>query len=49
VAHRELFKDFAKAIQAGLPSRIDGTEGRRSVELINAIYKSAKTGKRISL
>jgi predicted dehydrogenase len=49
VAHRELFKDFAKAIEAGLPSRIDGTEGRRSVELINAIYKSAKTGKRISL
>ena len=49
LAHRELFKDFAKAIEAGLPSRIDGTEGRRSVELINAIYKSAKTGKRVSL
>jgi len=48
-AHRELFKDFAKAIQSGLPSRIDGTEGRRSVELINAIYKSAKTGKRVSM
>jgi len=49
VAHRELFKDFVKSIQGGLPSRIDGTEGRRSVELINAIYKSAKTGKQVSL
>jgi UDP-N-acetyl-2-amino-2-deoxyglucuronate dehydrogenase len=49
IAHRELFKDFAKSIQDGLPSRIDGTEGRRSVELINAIYKSAKTGKRVLL
>lgn len=49
VAHRELFKDFAKSIQSGLPSRIDGTEGRRSVELINAIYRSAKTGKRVAI
>jgi len=49
VAHRELFKDFVKSIQGGLPSRIDGIEGRRSVELINAVYKSAKTGKQVSL
>ncbi len=49
IAHRELFKGFAKAIASGVPSRIDGLEGRRSVELINAIYKSAKTGKRVSL
>jgi len=48
-AHRELFKDFAKAIQSGLPSKIDGREGRRSVELIQAIYRSAKTGKRVAL
>jgi predicted dehydrogenase len=49
IAHRELFKDFAKSIQGGLPSRIDGTEGRRSVELINAIYRSSKSGKSIAL
>lgn len=48
-AHRELFKDFAKSIQSGLPSQIDGTEGRRSVELIHAIYRSAKTGRRVAL
>jgi predicted dehydrogenase len=49
VAHRELFKDFVKSIQSGLPSRIDGTEGRRSVELINAIYRSSKSGRSVSL
>jgi predicted dehydrogenase len=49
VAHRELFKDFVKSIQSGLPSRIDGTEGRRSVELINAIYRSSKSGRSVAL
>ncbi len=49
VAHRELFKDFLNAIKQGKPSSIDGTEGRRSVELILAIYKSAKTGKTVRL
>lgn len=48
-AHRDLFKDFLKSIQLKTPSSIDGKQGRRSVELIEAIYKSAKTGKRISL
>jgi predicted dehydrogenase len=28
---------------------IDGTEGRRSVELIEAIYRSAKTGQSVHL
>jgi predicted dehydrogenase len=49
IAHRELFKDFAKSIATGSASRIDGLEGRRSVELIHAIYRSAKTGKRVAL
>lgn len=48
-AHRELFKDFSKAISAGSPSLIDGTEGRRSVAVINAIYRSAITGRRTTL
>lgn len=46
-AHRELFKDFLAAIKSGKPSAIDGFEGRRSVELILAIYKSAKAGKTV--
>lgn len=48
-AHRDLFKDFLKGIASNEPSLIEGEEGRKSVELINAIYKSAKTGKRIKL
>jgi predicted dehydrogenase len=49
VAHRELFKDFLSAIKSGKRSAIDGLEGRRSVELILAIYKSAKAGKTVRL
>ncbi len=45
-AHRDLFINFLHGIKTGTPSSIDGLEGRKSVELISAIYKSAKTGKR---
>ncbi len=48
-AHRDLFKDFLKGIASGKPSMIEGSEGRRSVELIVAIYQAAKTGKRVRL
>ena len=48
-AHRELFKDFIKGINGGEPSMIEGGEGRRSVELITAVYQSAKTGRRVKL
>ncbi len=48
-AHRELFKDFLKGLATGKPSMTEGAEGRRSVELILAIYKSAKTGKSVKL
>ena len=48
-AHRDLFVNFLQGIKKGLPCTIDGLEGRRSVELITAIYKSAKRGTRIRL
>ncbi|MEZ6092957.1 MAG: Gfo/Idh/MocA family oxidoreductase [Pirellulaceae bacterium] len=48
-AHRELFRDFLKAIKTDSLPAIDGVEGRKSVEIILAIYKAAKTGKRIKL
>lgn len=48
-AHAELFREFIKAIKSGENPRLDGREGRRSVELILAIYKSAKTGKAVNL
>lgn len=48
-AHSLLFRDFLEAIEQDRPPCIDGREGMRSVELILAIYESAKTGKRVEL
>lgn len=48
-AHAELFRDFLQAIEQDRPPLIDGHEGRRSVELILAIYESAQTGKSVKL
>lgn len=48
-AHAELFREFLKAIKEDKNPNLDGREGRRSVELILAIYKSAKTGKAVNL
>ena len=42
-------KDFVTAIDSGRKPLVDGEEGRKSVEIILAIYKSAWTGKRVSL
>lgn len=46
-AHAAQFRDFFKSIKAGTKLAIDGHEGRRSVEIILAIYKAAETGKTI--
>jgi UDP-N-acetyl-2-amino-2-deoxyglucuronate dehydrogenase len=48
-AHRDLFTDFVTCIKKQAPSSIDGEQGRRSVELINAIYRSSRSGKRTTL
>ncbi|MCA9181688.1 MAG: Gfo/Idh/MocA family oxidoreductase [Planctomycetales bacterium] len=48
-AHSLLFRDFLEAIEQDRPPCIDGREGMRSVELILAIYQSAKTGQRVEL
>lgn len=47
--HTMLFEEFTAAIREDRVPVIDGTEGRRSVELIEAIYKSAKSGQPIQL
>ena len=48
-AHTKQLRDVVKAIKtAGVPA-IDGHEGRKSVEIIRAIYKSARTGKSVEL
>ncbi len=48
-AHTALFRDFLQAIEQDRPPLIDGHEGLRSVDLILAIYESAKSGRSVSL
>ena len=47
--HAQLFKDVLSAIRNGKQPLIDGPEGRRSVEVILAIYKSAHSGRPVKL
>ena len=47
--HTHQFQDVVNAINEGRKPAIDGLEGRRSVEIILAIYKSAETGEGIKL
>ncbi|MDZ4656714.1 MAG: Gfo/Idh/MocA family oxidoreductase [Bythopirellula sp.] len=47
--HAKQFQDFVKAIHNDTTPAIDGPEARKSVEIILAIYKSAKTGKAVTL
>ena len=48
-AHAAQFRDVINAIKKGTAPSIDGLQGRRSVEIILAIYKAAETGKSIEL
>ena len=47
--HTAQFKDVLKAIRTGSSPSVDGAEGRRSVEIILAIYKSAELGRSVAL
>ena len=47
--HTMVFSDFIAAINDQRPPLVNGPEGRRSVEVICAIYESAKTGQRVKL
>ena len=44
-----VFEDFIRAINNDTAPLTDGPQGRRSVEVICAIYESAKTGQIIKL
>jgi predicted dehydrogenase len=48
-AHRRVLEDFLTAIQHGTPPACDAREGRGSVELVQAIYRSAREGCPVSL
>jgi predicted dehydrogenase len=47
--HREQIADFLRAIDSGGRPRVDGPEGRKAVEIIRAIYRSARTGAAVRL
>lgn len=47
--HARQFRDVLRAIRQGTPPRVDGHEGRRSVEIILGVYKAAETGRAVAL
>lgn len=49
LGHYEQLKDFVRAVQTGAKPLVDGEEGRKSVEIILAIYKAAASGRAVRL
>lgn len=49
VGHQKQIEDMMQSIETGDAPFIDGNEGRKSVEIILAIYESARSGKVVKL
>jgi predicted dehydrogenase len=47
--HAEFYRDVLECLKSGRRAMLDGWEGRKSLELINAIYESAATGAEVRL
>jgi len=47
--HQAYYEHVVKSIQDGTSQLVDGLAGRKSLELISAIYESIETGKEVSL
>jgi predicted dehydrogenase len=47
--HRRQIADFVAAVTAGRPPAIDGHEGRRTLEVMRALYRSSMRGEVVSL
>jgi len=47
LGHKAQFEDAINSVKMGIRPKIDVSEGKRSVELINAIYESSKTNQTI--
>jgi len=48
-AHRAVFEDFLAAIARGTAPCCDGPQGRRSVAVIEAIYRASRTNEPVEL
>jgi UDP-N-acetyl-2-amino-2-deoxyglucuronate dehydrogenase len=49
IGHRDQLTDFLRAIDHGKSPSVDGREGRKSVEIIRAIYQSARNDQVVKL
>lgn len=47
--HQAYYQHVVNCIQHGQPQLVDGLEGRRSLELISAIYESIETGREVPM
>ena len=47
--HRTILEDFVRAVETGGTPLCDGREARRSVELVEAVYESSRTGRAVRL
>jgi UDP-N-acetyl-2-amino-2-deoxyglucuronate dehydrogenase len=47
--HAAQLTDFAEAIRTGRAPLVDGREGRKAVAVIDAVYRSAATGRTVTL
>ncbi len=49
MSHPRVIEDFVTAVCDGRPPAVDGREGRKVLEVIFAIYESARTGREVIL
>jgi len=49
IPHRRQIQDMIDAIREDRPPRVDGAEGRKPLEIVLAVYESARTGRPVRL
>ncbi len=47
--HQAYYENVVASINGSRPHLVDGLEGRKSLELISAIYESVETGREVAL
>ena len=47
--HKAYYEQVRECLTGSGPNLVDGLEGRKSLELISAIYESIETGKEVTL
>jgi len=47
--HYRVLRDFTLAVKEGRKPTLDGHEGRKSIELIEAIYESSSSGRQVTI